>query len=82
MNEGWDIEAIHDVCYSADVVDTLDALRKLDYELDHCVRGAYTGTETYKGLGEYIKGLGENLVAIGKDIINNEEELDDSVSDK
>lgn len=82
MNDGWDIEAIHDTCYSADVVDTFDDLRKLDYELNNCVRGAYTRAKTYKELGEYIVSLGENLINIGNDIVNNEEDLDDSVSSK
>lgn len=82
MNDGWDIEAIHETCYSADVADTFDSLRKLDYELNNCVRGAYTNAKTYKELGKYIVSLSKNLADIGNDIINHEEDLDDSVSDK
>lgn len=82
MNDGWDIDAIRDTCYSADVADTFDSLGKLDYELNNCVRGTYTRAKTYKELGEYIVSLGENLTNIGNDIINHEEDLDDTVSDK
>lgn len=43
------------------VLRVLDDIYALQYELKNCVRGCYTGADTYKELQEYINNLADSL---------------------
>ena len=43
------------------VLEVTDKVYDLAYELKNCVRGAYTGCETYEDLQEYIRRLAREL---------------------
>lgn len=66
--KGWD-----DV---ADLEPTLDKIEQLTYELRSCVRGAYTGCNTWSELSDYIKGLASDLEAAGDNVSYKKEEND------
>lgn len=53
--EGWN----EDIWY--DVMETLDELARVQYELKNCVKGAYTYCETDEQLADHIKKLAEKL---------------------
>ena len=53
---GWDDEVI---CYN--LMQVLDDIYNLSYEIKHCVKGAYTGAETYSELADYISKLADDL---------------------
>lgn len=54
---GWDEDKL------SDVIGLLDGdIRSALYEMQNCIRGCYTGCNTYEELGEYLKQLGERLV--------------------
>lgn len=59
-SDGW--EGWEDI---TDLEDAIDDIEQLAYELRSCVRGAYTGCNTWGELSEYIKGLANNLEAAG-----------------
>lgn len=43
------------------VLEVTDKVYDLAYELKNCVRGAYTGCETYEDLQEYVRRLAREL---------------------
>lgn len=51
-------------------LDVLDDINNLIYELNNCVRGAYTKCRTREALGHYIKDLAERLDYLGDSIIS------------
>lgn len=57
-SDGWDRELI----YQSGLQDTLDSIRNLDYELNNCIKGAYTDCTSYEELGEYVRQLGAELL--------------------
>ena len=62
--DGWS----EDIKYQLEEV--LERAYNLQYEVNNCVRGAYTHCETTDELGEYVKQLGEDFVLIGEDLPN------------
>lgn len=59
---GWDIENLQPL------IKVMDKFEVLDYELRHCVRGAYTGCKTNKELASYIKGLVNDLSKVAEEL--------------
>lgn len=43
------------------ILEVTDKVYDLAYELKNCVRGAYTGCETYEDLQEYVRKLAREL---------------------
>lgn len=70
--DGWNEDKVY--C----VLQVLDDINQMEYEVRNCIRGCYTGCYTYKDLGEYIKQLGERLAEAGEETAN---ELEDPVED-
>lgn len=71
--EGWDEEQL------GDLSEILDKAYKLSYEVERCVRGAYTDCTTYEDLAEYIVNLGEEFQMCGQDLYELSEDLDAEV---
>lgn len=69
-NDGWntDIDSIYELN------SILDEAYNLKYEIENCVRGAYTKCHTLSELGEYVTELGERLSYIGDCISEDSEE--------
>ena len=68
--EGWDESDL------SEITELLDTAYKLSYELERCVRGAYTDCTTYKDLAEYIINLGEEFQMRGQDLYELSDDLD------
>lgn len=76
-SDGWDEDKLSDLSY------ILDKLANLQYEINNCVKGAYSHCTSYSELGEYIKDLGSELMDIADDVSeyveeDDEEDLDES----
>lgn len=63
-DDGWS----EDIKYQLE--DVLERAYNLQYEVNNCVRGAYTGCNTSEELSEYVKDLGEDFTLIGEDLPN------------
>lgn len=70
-SDGWDLNGF----ISDELNEVLSDISRLKYELDRCVRGAYTGCKTYEQLGEYIIELAHTLEDAGSYI---QENIDDN----
>lgn len=60
-----------------ELMEVLEEIYNLQYELKHCVRGAYTNCETYAEIGEHIQRLGERLIEQGEYIVRKPEPIED-----
>ena len=56
------------------LLSVLETLEGLTYEVRNCIRGAYSGKETYEELGQYVKMLGNQLIEEGSYIAEEVEE--------
>ena len=54
-DDGWDENELYDL------IEVLDDIYNLQYEVKHCVRGAYTNATTYTELADYIEDLASRL---------------------
>ena len=71
-SDGWDESKLDELKY------ILDKLENLNYEINNCVRGAYSYCKTYEELGHYISDLADSLGNIGEDVsLYVEDEEDD-----
>lgn len=70
-SDGWELE-------DTDGYDVLDDIEALKYEIDNCIKGAYTKCKTYRQLGHYIKDLANNLDYFGDTVSFVEEDFDES----
>lgn len=66
--DGWNEEKLESL------ISLLGELQNINYELENCRRGCYSGANTYAELGEKIVWLGERLVREGEDIREMEED--------
>ena len=55
QENGWNTDNLYDL------IEVLDKLRELRYELDNCRRGCYTGALTYVQLEAKVKNLATEL---------------------
>ena len=53
--DGWEKS------YMSDIPEILDELQNISYEIENCVRGAYSHCNTYSELGDKLNYLGERL---------------------
>lgn len=75
-SDGWNEEVLYDVTY------ILDKLQNINYEINSCVRGAYSNCKTYSELGKYLEELGDSLSNLGEEISEYEEDSDDEDVDE
>ncbi len=68
MNNGWNTDKLDNL------ISVLDGINRLYYEVENCVRGAYTGAHTYAELGQYVQELGNQLIQEGSYIKEEVEE--------
>lgn len=69
-SDGWDIE-------DSDLVQVLEKLADVKYEIDNCVRGSYAthGAETYEELADIVKDLANELIDSADAITELDEQL-------
>lgn len=56
INDGWELEDTE-----SGLLDVINDLERVAYELKNCIRGAYTKCTTYKELAIYLKNKAEEL---------------------
>lgn len=66
--DGWNEDKL------SEVLDVCDEIQSLAYEIRCCVRGAYTGCNTYADLAEHIKQLASKLSTEGEGVADFEDE--------
>ncbi len=74
-SDGWDEDKLSDLRY------ILDKLANLQYEINNCVKGAYSRCTSYSELGDYIRDLGSELMDIADDVSEYVEEDDEEDED-
>lgn len=69
-SDGWDLE-------DSDLVQVLEKLAYVKYEIDNCVRGSYAthGAETYEELADIVKDLANELIDSADAITELDEQL-------
>lgn len=69
-SDGWDLE-------DSDLVQVLEKLADVKYEIDNCVRGSYAthGAETYEELADIVKDLANELIDSADAITELDEQL-------
>lgn len=69
-SDGWDLE-------DSDLVQVLEKLADVKYEIDNCVRGTYAthGAETYEELADIVKDLANELIDSADAITELDEQL-------
>lgn len=69
-SDGWDLE-------DSDLVQVLEKLADVKYEIDNCVRGSYAthGAETYAELADIVKDLADDLIDSADAIAELDEQL-------
>lgn len=69
-SDGWDLE-------ESDLVQVLEKLADVKYEIDNCVRGSYAthGAETYEELADIVKDLANELIDSADAITELDEQL-------
>lgn len=69
-SDGWDLE-------DSDLVQVLEKLADVKYEIDNCVRGSYAthGAETYGELADIVKDLANELIDSADAITELDEQL-------
>lgn len=65
--DGWDLRD------DSMLMETFDDIESAIYEIKNCVRGAYTGCETYEELGQHLRDLGQSLMECAGEIEGMEE---------
>lgn len=71
---GWDKEKLDAV------QEVLAEAYNAGYEIDHCVRGAFTGAKTYKELANYLVSLGESLIREAEFVDEQDYDSDDELN--
>lgn len=71
-NEGWDT----DIEPVGDVLDACREVGQLQYELESCVKGAFTSCEDYEELAQHVINLGKRLQEAGDYLAEEAEYLD------
>ena len=69
--DGWNTEAL------SNLIQALEDAQTLAYEINCCVRGAYSGTHTYEELKEYAEKIAERIKVGAEDcdyVFDEEEE--------
>lgn len=74
-SDGWDEDKLEEL------IELLDRLYDLRYEVTSTIRGAYTNCKTYEELGRYVSELAEGLDSIGTDITLIDEDEEDEEED-
>lgn len=71
-SDGWELE-------DSDLVQVLEKLSDLKYEIDNCVRGSYAthGIDTYGELAVIVRELAEDLIDCAYELAEMEEDEDD-----
>lgn len=59
---GWDKEELYSL------TSALDEAQSINYEINNCIRGCYSGADTYAELKERIKRLASKLEQAADDI--------------
>lgn len=72
-NEGW--KEVADLDTYADIKDEIQAFF---YEVDNCVRGSYTGAETFHELAHYIYSLSNSLENLRNEVERLSKQLDEN----
>lgn len=54
-SEGWDSDNLYDL------LEVLEEIRSVKYEIENCIRGSYTGAVTYKELKKSLSHLAEKF---------------------
>nr|DAO10850.1 MAG TPA: hypothetical protein [Caudoviricetes sp.] len=69
-SDGWDLE-------DSDLIQVLEKLADVKYEIDNCVRGSYAthGAETYEELADIVKDLANELIDSADAITELDEQL-------
>lgn len=69
-SDGWELE-------ESDLVQVLEKLADVKYEIDNCVRGSYAthGAETYEELADIVKDLANELIDSAEAITELDEQL-------
>lgn len=68
---GWNKEKV------SDVLSVLQEGYEVQYELEKCVKGSFTGCTTYQDLGAYLKELAGRLSSEADCLFAQEEDLED-----
>ena len=74
-SDGWDEDKLEEL------IELLDRLYDLRYEVTSTIRGAYTNCKTYEELGRYVSELAEGLDSVGTDITLIDEDEEDEEED-
>ena len=71
--DGWNTEAL------STLIQALEDAQNLAYEINCCVRGAYSGARTYEELKEYAEKIAARIKTGAEDCdyVNDEEEEED-----
>lgn len=71
-SDGWELE-------ESDLVQVLEKLSDLKYEIDNCVRGSYAthGIDTYGELAVLVRELAEDLIECAYELAEMDEDEDD-----
>lgn len=71
-SDGWELE-------ESDLVQVLEKLSDLKYEIDNCVRGSYVthGIDTYGELAVLVRELAEDLIECAYELAEMDEDEDD-----
>ena len=72
-NDGWNIDYLYGVKH------ILDDLNNINYEIDNCVRGAYSHAETYEELSYKLQDLANSLIDAAEDIADIVDEDDEDL---
>ena len=76
-SDGWELE-------ESDLVQVLEKLSDLKYEIDNCVRGSYAthGIDTYGELAVLVRELAEDLIECAYELAEMDEDEDDNEEDE
>ena len=76
IDDGWDYDYIND---TSGLLNTLDDIDQLNYEIKNTVKGTYSNAKTYKELGRYIKTLAQRLVNAGEKVYELDQYYNESI---
>ena len=74
-DNGWDENELYDL------IEVLDDIYDLQYEIKTCIRGAYTNATTYKELADHIEDLASRLEEQASYVREIPEPVDDEEGD-
>lgn len=75
-SDGWNDQ----VCEN--LYDILNEIEQFKYEIDHCVKGSYSGVKTHTALAEYIRNLADELNSAADGIEDIPEDEDEEVEEE